>query len=258
MAVTTHVSQARTRARAERAAIEQRRDAFESFADHVTSLSPKPTSGSVGVMATAGTHTHASTDTCRTVRTAFAETVRPHSVADGDGDESLLATIRTELTDGIAVALAPTTDSAFTPTLKRAILPEVATRRAEAALLDHALDRELAHLDGAVENVDHVTSWIAEADETSLETLDFESLADRHATLADHRDRCSDLAHTRQEFLRQTTRRGNESGIDHRRVVSYLYQDFPVDHPVLATVARLDDTCASCQRAVRDHLVRRV
>ncbi|WP_435066773.1 DUF7260 family protein [Haloplanus sp. C73] len=257
MAVTTHVSQARTRVRAERTAVERRRDAFETFADRVRSLSPEPASGSVGVTAMAGTRTQSPADTCRTVRTAFAETVRPHSVADAEDDESLLATIRAELTDSITVALAPTTDSAFTPTLKRAILSEVATRTAEADLLDHALDREATRLAAAAEDVDHITGWIAEADETPLSTLDFESLADRHATLADHRDRCSDVARKRQRFLRQTTRRGAESGIDHQKIVSYLYQDFPVDHPVLATVARLDDACASCQRAVRDHLVRR-
>ena len=257
MAVTTHVSQARTRVRAERTAVERRRDAFETFADRVRSLSPKPASGSVGVTAMAGTHAQSTTDTCRTVRTAFAETVRPHSIADADADESLLATIRAELTDSIAVALAPTTDSAFTPTLKRAILSEVATRTAEADLLDHALDREETHLDAAAEDVDHITGWIAKVDETPLSNLGFEALADRHATLAAHRDRCSELSRKRQAFLRRTTRRGAESGIDHSKVVSYLYRDFPVDHPVLATVARLDDACASCQRTVRDHLVRR-
>jgi hypothetical protein len=30
-----------------------------------------------------------------------------------------------------------------------------------------------------------------------------------------------------------------------------------VDHPLLVTIARLEDACAECQRAVRRHLIRR-
>jgi hypothetical protein len=39
---------------------------------------------------------------------------------------------------------------------------------------------------------------------------------------------------------------------------SQIGTKFEVDHPVLATVARLDNTCKDCQRTVRDHLIRRV
>ncbi|SDZ76668.1 hypothetical protein SAMN04488065_0149 [Haloplanus vescus] len=258
MTVTTHVAQAIERVRAERAAVERRRDAFETFAERVQGLSPEPSSTSVGVAAVAGTRRQASGDACRQVRTAFAETVRPHSVADADDAEPLLETIRAELSDTIAVALAPTTDSSFSPTLKRAILSEVATRKAENDLLDRALGRELAHLDDAREDIDDITGWIADADETPLLNLEFEALADRHETLDAHRDRCSTVARRRQQFLRETTSRGSEPGVGHWQVVSYLYSDFPVDHPLLATVARLDDACATCQRTVRDHLVRRV
>ncbi|OYR50821.1 hypothetical protein [Halorubrum sp. Ea8] len=54
---------------------------------------------------------------CREVRRAFHETARPHSLADvDDADaESLLETVRSEFTESVAVALAPTTDASSTP-----------------------------------------------------------------------------------------------------------------------------------------------
>jgi hypothetical protein len=120
-----------------------------------------------------------------------------------------------------------------------------------------AVDRETTELDAAAEVVDRVTGWIATADETPLTELGFETLRARHETLARHRERCDDLAARRQSFLDGATGEGPDASVGHRRLVAFLYQSFPVDHPVLATVVRLDDACAECQRAVRRHLVRR-
>ena len=64
-------------------------------------------------------------------------------------------------------------------------------------------------------------------------------------------------ARERQQFLRATTNDGLEAGVRHERLMPPLYQDVPVDHPVLATVAKLDATCGACRRTVRDHVVRR-
>lgn len=260
MPVTTHIDRARTRVQAEQEAVEAKIGAFETFIDRVADLSTDPIQSSPGITATAGTQLHldsSTDDPCRTVRTAFAETIRPHSVADVDGSESLLETIREEFTDTIAVALAPTTEASFTTELEQMVVAEARTRRAEATALQEALGREEAHLDDAGTVVDDVTAWIAEANETPLTDLGFDALEDWHETLASHRDRCEDVAHQRQEFLQQTTNSSIEAGIRHESLVPYLYQEFPVDYPVLATVVRLDDTCSECQRAVRTHLVRR-
>ena len=96
-----------------------------------------------------------------------------------------------------------------------------------------------------------------ESVEAAVTNLGFGALQRRHETLASHRDRCEELARERQVFLEGTTNDGIDVGVRHRSVLPYLYQDFPVDHPVLATAAELDQTCWECQRAVRDHLVRR-
>lgn len=260
MPVPTHIDQARTRVRAERDAVAEKIDAFDSFVERVAARSPDPTPSSAGIVTTTGAQLHAnseSDDHCRAVRTAFAETIRPHSIADVDGSESLLETVRREFTDTIALALAPATEASFTPALKQRLVSETRARRAEATALHEALNREDVQLAAAGAAVDDTTAWISGANETPLTDLDFDALERRHETLASHRDRCEKLAHRRQQFLRESTNDGGDSAVRHERLVPSLYRDFPVDHPVLATVAALDATCEECQRIVRDHLVRR-
>lgn len=256
--VRTHVDGPRDHARAERRALVDKRDAFATFADRVKRLAPEsPSSPASTASGGLVRNVAATSDRCAAVRTAFAETVRPHSVADVDGDEPLLETVRQELSEPIAVPLAPATEASFSPALTRAVLTETTGRRTESDVLCRAVDRETTELDAAAEVVDRITGWIATADETPLTDLGFEALRARHEALARHRERCDDLAARRQSFLDGATSEGPDASIGHRRLVVFLYQSFPVDHPVLATVVRLDDACAECQRAVRRHPVRR-
>jgi len=262
MPVDTYIDQARTRVQAEQETIDEKREAYETFIDRVADVQTDPTpSSSSGMTATTGTHlaVDSSPDArCRTVRTAFAETIRPHSIDDIDGSESLLETIREEFTNTIAVALAPTTEASFTPELKQMVIAEAQARHSEATAFRKALNQEQRQLDETGNVVDDITVWIAEADETPLTDLGFDALARRHERLATHRNQCEELAYQRQNFLQGTTNNSIEVGVRHRSLVPYLYQDFLVDHPVLVTVVRLDDTCKDCQRTVRDHLIRRV
>lgn len=260
MSVETYVDRARTRVEAEQEAVSAKRDAFGAFARQVREIAPESSPASSTGATTAGIHHHATATTdrgCREVRKAFAETVQPHSVDDVDGEESLLETIRAEFTEPLAMALAPTTEASFTTEIKAMVVSEATTRRAETAALERALEREARQLDDAGEAVGTVVDWIAEKNETPLTVLDFDTLSARHETLAGHRTRCDDVARRRQRFLETTTGSGGKAGVSHRRLVPYLYGDFPVDHPVLATVVTLEETCRACQRAVRDHLVRR-
>ncbi|WP_247730392.1 DUF7260 family protein [Halovivax limisalsi] len=260
MGVETYVDRARARAESEREAVSRRREALERFRTRLERIETDPLPSSPARVGVAPGPTHradcGTDEGCRAVRRAFAETVRPHST--DDESESVLETIRAVFTDRVAVGLAPTTDATFTPDLERLVLAETRTRRAEAAALERALDREAAQLERAAGVVDEITDWLVEANETALRTLGFEALARRHETLTDHRNRCDELASERQRFLGEATSAGATAGVSHRRLVPSLYEDFPVDHPVLATVARLDSLLESCQRTVRAHLVRRV
>ena len=260
MGTQTRIHDARDRVEDEREAIEAKLDAVDRFVDRVEHCQPGPTPAAGSVTATAGTLSRDSPsggDTCEVVREAFAETIRPHSLDDVEERESLPETIQTELSESVAVALAPTTNTSFTPELKQAVLSEARTRRAETETLGKALQREATQLADAAAVVDEITGWIVTADETPLSDLGFEALRARHERLDTYRERCETVAMWRQSFLDGATNNGPEVGVTHRSLGPYLYQDFPTDHPVLTTVARLADTCGDCQRAVRDHLVRR-
>lgn len=259
MSVETHVDHARTRVQAEREATTAKLDALGTFRERVGDV-PTDGSGSPRLTATDGGGVQSlaggtTQDGCRAVRRAFDETVRPYS--DADDEAPLLEAIRTELTDAVAAALAPNADVALTPTLERTIDLEVEARRREADLMLAVLDREAATLEDAAATIAEITDWIAAADETPLSDLGFDALRERHETLAAHRECCRDLAADRQAFLAEVTSYDGELALRHRKLLSHLYEDFPVDHPVLATAVRLEPVCEECQRAVRDHLVRR-
>lgn len=102
MADETLIDRAQARIRAEEAALDAKRDAFETFGARVTNLqtdqTPSSVAGTVGAVGSHNSLDESGSDRCRTVRTAFAETVLPHSVVDVDETESLLETLREEFT----------------------------------------------------------------------------------------------------------------------------------------------------------------
>jgi hypothetical protein len=268
MSQTTYTDAARDRVEAERAAAEAKRAGMDSFIDRVADLSPESSPAeSPGVAGAGGVarRTEASgAGGCEPVRTAFAETVHPKAVAEDAASESagstsqpLTATIRRELTESIAVALAPASSVSLSPGLKRGILTEARRRRSELDVLCRALDREAESLQSAADTVASVSSWIAAADETPLTELGFDALRHRHEALAGHRKRCEEAVADRQSILASTTAVDADAGLRHRDLVASIYEGLSVDHPVLTTVVRLDDACQECQRTVRAHLVRR-
>lgn len=265
MPPTTYIDAAVERVDTERGAAAAKLSAIESFVDRVESISPA--SSRVQAPSVAGSggvarQTDASGSRgCESVRNAFAETVHPHTATDAtespDGSVSLQAAIRGEFTESIAVALAPASDVSFSPRVKQAVLTAARNRRSELTVLCRTLDRERASLRVGAEAVDAISAWITAADETPLTEFGFDALRGRHETLAAHRERCDEVAADRQSFLAATTGHEGEAGLRHRDLAASLYGGLAVDHPVLTTVARLDDACQECQRAVRAHLVRR-
>jgi len=262
MTVETLVDDACTRADAERDAMAAKRDAYDRFLARVDDVpvqgTPTPTATPTGAGTTRTLTGTASSDGCRAIRRAFADTVRPHSVADVDDPEPLLETVRTELSESIAAAIAPNTTTALTPPLVRTIEAEADARQRETRVTIRALEREADELATAADVVDEITGWLVETDERPLADCDFADLQERHEVLATVRERCDARLADRQAFLAGVTSDDADVGVSHRAIVDYLYADFPADYPVLSTVAQLAATCEDCQRAVRAHLTRRV
>jgi len=195
-------------------------------------------------------------DHCEEVRESFGDTVYPHTA--GNSDESVLETIGEEFGDRIALALAPGTDQQFTPGLKRTILSATREREAEIESMQRALETERTSLVEARSEIQTITEWLSETDQTPLLELDFEELQERHETLDGYLDGCDSLVESRQETIHSTTSPAGAAGVEHHPLVEFLYQSFPVSYPVLGTIANLDEVCRTSQRRVRDHMVRRV
>jgi hypothetical protein len=260
VAIETHIGRAQDRVEAEQAHVTDEQRAYDQFRTEVESLSVGPAGREPSSPATAAGAVSMSAPRQRgqtateQVREAFDRTVRPHSVEDVDREESLVETLRDVFGDSIALVLSPETPHRLTPQVKAGILSQVAERQREIQLMTDGLGREADSLQSARRDVDGVIDWLVDANETPLSQLGFAALQRRHERLAAHRATCETLLRDRQKRLQSA----DGPGLDHRVLVNYLYQDFPVSYPVLSTVVRLADLLADCQRVVRNHLVRRV
>ena len=267
MTLETHVEQARTRVSDERAFVVDKRRAFEEFERNVretpvhASGGPSGATRQSGELFTATASTVAggtSANRCKAVCEAFAETVHPCTAAGTCDAERLVETMREELGSDLTAALAPRTAGQFTSPTKQALLEKVTERHRELDVMVRALDAESESLRSAAETTGAVTDWLADVNETPLLEFGFDELQAHHETLAAHRRDCDRLVGHRQEFLAKTTSSDAAAAIEHRTLAEFLYTEFPVEFPALATAVSLYEACADCQRAVRDHLARRV
>lgn len=263
-AALSDVSKALSRVEDESRHVEETLDAFDRFDRTVRETAPvefgaatvEPAGGgAMTVLATADRPAHT---TCDRIRERFVETIRPHSVEDVDGSEPLVETMREELGEEPALALAPNGPGGFTAELKRTIISAIEARRAELRSLSAALERERESLETAAEELESVIDAIRALGDCRLLHLDFEALRRRHDRLSTCRHRCDRLSRERQATLDSTTSYGGAAGLSHRTLIEYLYHDRPTTHPVLSAVVELDRGCAEGQRALRDHLSRRV
>jgi hypothetical protein len=155
----------------------------------------------------------------------------------------------------MAVALSPKTD-AVPP--KDAVVSSVEERVLELEVVADALKDEEESLRGARIAVGDITESILENDEGRVYALGFDELRRRHERLERHKERCENVLAERQEVLCRTTNAKGAKGLERRELVSYLYDDFPTDHPVIATTTRLYGLCEDIQESVRHEIARTV
>ena len=264
MSIETHIDSALTRVKQEQTHIDAECQAYERFLSGVTSLSPQPAAAPVtnpsaagGTLSVpAGSQPDAATTDADRVRELFAETVRPHSVADLDTEEPLLKTIREELGDSLAFVLASETNAGVSPQVQSAIYSKSQQRLQELKTMRSVVDREYESLQAADNDYQTVSKWVEEHNQTSLAELEFSELQRRHEQLSTYRNRCEERLRVRQETIHLMTSRDAQLGLEHDSLLMYLYQEFPVSYPVLSTVTRLHTLLADRQRSVRDHLTR--
>jgi len=121
-----------------------------------------------------------------------------------------------------------------------------------------ALARERQSLGNAEEGIRAIIDGAEAPGSGYLHRCGFDELRERHDRLEAYRARCDRLARERQAVLASATSYGASAGMDHRTLVGYLYEDLPTGHPVLTAIVRVYAGCDGSQRALRDHLTRRV
>lgn len=262
----------------ERTAVAARIEAFETFERRVRELPSGPSAATAAATAErseAGSGGPVTTEPpavttrmaaapesnhCAAVREAFCETILPHTTADIDGDdlESVGRALETELESDIAAALV--TESGWTAELKRAILERALEEQRKARRLDDMFETEAASLRRSIDDLEPICAWVESRAEQSLREWGFEELRAAHERLDRFQERLETALEERQQLLSAPIRRETRgtSARPYRTFVESIYTAGAVQYPVLSTGARLVAVCRSCQRTLRDHLVRRV
>ncbi|ELZ80106.1 hypothetical protein C455_07065 [Haloferax larsenii JCM 13917] len=216
------------------------------------------TAAATGTMVHQAAQSGTGPDLCQQVCRTFAETIRPHSVADVDSEESLLTTIQAELGEEIAVALSPSSGTTDSPALQAAVLTAATTRLDELQTMEKALRAERESLRTALDDIEAVVEFEDPTRDPPLLYWSFEELQSAHDRLTVARERCDRISRERQRTIHGTAACRSNARVSHSSLVEYLYSDGAANYPVLSTIARLDQQYAERQRAVRDHLTRRV
>lgn len=254
----TIVDKALVRVEHEQADLREIRTGFERFESDLRQLAPvsrpQQARATVGGSAPLASSTQ-SPDRCREVRELFAEHVQPRVGTDG---ESLLETVREELNERAALALAPTTDIGFTGTLKQELVSATTQRQAELETLARAIDAEADSVRPLREEISEMREWVEQMRDRSLLSLGFEELRRCHGRLTEHERRCEQLLEQRQRHLHARTGIDAAVGLAHHSLAEFLYDSLPSVYPVLSALAQLVNCCRAVRSAVREHLARRV
>ncbi|WP_396613620.1 hypothetical protein ACH9L7_16940 (plasmid) [Haloferax sp. S1W] len=219
---------------------------------------PHSTTGTATVMAHRTVQTGTGTDLCRRICNAFSETIRPLSIADVASDEPLLTTIREELGEEIALALAPASGTTYSPELRAAVLEAAATRRDELKTMQRALRTERKSVEAALSDTEAIVEDEDPDADAHLLYYSFEELRSYHGRLTRARTRCDRVSRERQRDIHGIAACSSAARVSHGDLISYLYSDVETNYPVLSAIVDLDRAYAARQRAVRDHLTRRV
>jgi hypothetical protein len=260
--MSDHIADAQRCVDDEDQAVDDRLSAINRFLSRVSSLqTARPTS--TQPRATASGHTAnrtapADDDVCRTVRTIFDETIGAESTQDLEHSESTVTTMSEELSEPVAFTLASSSNGSFTEEVKQEVLSQATSRKKETKVLKHVVEQERSLLAEMRSLSEDLSATRSEIDSECFETLGFPELQAHHETLDTYRTQCAEFATRRQSFLQDTTERLPHSEISHQTFVLYLYQDLEINHPILATIADCDASCAATQRAIRDQLIRTV
>lgn len=257
--VENTLSRALDAIRVERERTAAERDAFAEFGERVGELSPGVSAGestsSVRPIAGGGyssvSSAPARANELEQVRKFYESTVMSVPHYETEYGESYAESVREELGPDVATLLVD--GQAFERHHKRAITEATAQSEELRERLVSALDAEL---DSVAQLRDPVCSVAADA--RSLESVDLggepDQLLDGYRSRLDVLEtRCHELIERRQSEM-VSARRALSLPISGPDIPTYVYQDLPVNYPVISTLTRLIDTVATTRANVEAQL----
>ncbi len=236
----------------------EERQAFEAFADRVSTISPasQPAHGGEGTSASgasaisAGTRQPAtvqSVDTLDAIRRAYEETVMDVSFYESEYGDTYEASVRAEL--GREVEITLTEPNCFTPMARRALLASVEQSTRERRELIETCDIEQASVDDVETVLQPVAEELGEIAEISLRHRSFGSLDAFRNRLQVLESRCADAARSRQRVINRQRNR-HSLPIEEPDICAYIYDDLEATYPVLALCADLAHRASEIRRGV--------
>lgn len=237
----SYLATARDAVSEERRRVEAEQTAFARFARRVAGIDPIPP----GREATAGGTTlvvDATDDALAEVRQAYRDTVMAVDHYADDYDESLPENLEEEF--GPELATAVVKGPGYRPSLQAALVDRSrSVIRARQSLLDE-LDEESASLSRAGDTLSAVRSTLSAIREDPL-SADFDVLRDRWERLEQAETACVEAVADRQRSLEERDAFG---------LAQYLYDDLPLQSPVLAEAGGLVGSVRSRRRET-EHLL---
>jgi len=227
----------------ERTRTETERDAFEEFGNQITEIQPSnapsqgntthkrvTTTGGTGVYESPPLSSPSTTDHLAAIRDAYEETVMSVPFYEAEYGDTYEQSICEEFGQEVASAL--TRGSEFNPMVKQIVLAKVEEAQTEREALIHTCDREHESVTEAETSLKPVRNRLRSFDSIPLDEQGFGALEDYHAQLLAMKDRCEQVAATRQATIDRYRTEYNLS-VEAPDICVYLYKTFETDYPVL-------------------------
>ena len=253
LAAIVHVREAVSVVEEERNRLEAERDAFDAFSRRVANLdvaeAARPVTAGGGMAAMSST---APDDRLERIQSAYRETVMDVPHYEADYGEPLTENLAAEFGDAIAYAVAD--GDQLTPQLKAALLEASREASQSRSSFISTLEAEAEALEEARASIEEIEDERASRAAAPLTERSYEQLVADWKHLGGLSERCRRLVRDRQERIRSTsvaTRNGPD-------LHSYLYEELPVDHPVLADLLELSESVEDLRSRILDSLTRRV
>jgi len=242
----------------ERKAIADKLAALDRFAKGVTKIStetrPSPTGSAVaGNFLNSSPMSVSNDDRICRVRSLFAETVQPHSIADIGRSEPLLVTIQEEFNEEIALALSPSTNHQFTPQLQRAICSATERCKSDLRVMDKGLAIEEDDLEYVAELRKSLPDKLSAAPDAS--EIHSTTLVNQYEKIEHCKRQCEQLTIDRQLTVHATINHSPEGNLSHSFLLDYIYQSLDVDYPVLSATIQLINHCETHQQTICERLI---